>query len=458
MSSRLLSVIVLVTLLAASGCDDDAPSTDPKPSTSASATPTPEAPATPTEDVLDPLVWQSAQHPGQPGYLERVGRGFFGTETRAVARLNAKGEDVWRYDGPATDDFSGFVVDGVPVAVPITRGSKESGGYRAHDVHALDPRTGKVRWTQRATSSYTFSDGSHVVVPTCTGAATGAVGECTLTAYDPRSGEVVWTTPTYADVERSQVGDGVAVVQTFPTADRPRFVVLDTATGAVRSTLQAAKGAYATLVGDSLVDTGPDGRPAADGCDQEVTTYDLEGEVRWQRTFELTPLADREKECESYFAFDAGGDVALGGLSGPHALLLDRRTGRTLWEDTAAGGLVSGRSGDILVVDDGQAAQSRGVDLTTGQVVWTYGDYVGGWRTEGGYATANHSCKSPESPAGSCTVVLDARTGEELLNLPGVPRTFVPGAAPGDPVGLLVRIDSGEEYAATYGFVTLPPL
>jgi hypothetical protein len=51
-----------------------------------------------------------------------------------------------------------------------------------------------------------------------------------------------------------------------------------------------------------------------------------------------------------------------------------------------------------------------------------------------------------------CTIVLDARSGRQRLKVPGVPKAFVPGPRP----GLMTRIDSGERYAARYGFVTLP--
>jgi hypothetical protein len=68
------------------------------------------------------------------------------------------------------------------------------------------------------------------------------------------------------------------------------------------------------------------------------------------------------------------------------------------------------------------------------------------WRR---YAATNVQC---EPGPMQCTVVLDGRTGRELLMVPGVPQNFVPGRRP----GLMTRIDSAERYAARYGFVTLP--
>ena len=48
--------------------------------------------------------------------------------------------------------------------------------------------------------------------------------------------------------------------------------------------------------------------------------------------------------------------------------------------------------------------------------------------------------------------MLDGRSGRQLLKVPGVPENFVAGPRP----GLMTRIDSGQRYAARYGFVTLP--
>jgi hypothetical protein len=77
-----------------------------------------------------------------------------------------------------------------------------------------------VRWSHLSTG-YAFTDGRRVCAPACT------AGRCTITAYDPRTGASRWSTQAPADVEQSQTGSAVLVVQTFPTGDRPRFLVLD---------------------------------------------------------------------------------------------------------------------------------------------------------------------------------------------------------------------------------------
>jgi hypothetical protein len=68
------------------------------------------------------------------------------------------------------------------------------------------------------------------------------------------------------------------------------------------------------------------------------------------------------------------------------------------------------------------------------------------WRR---YAATNVRC-DPGGKQG--TFVVDGRSGRQILEVPGVPASFVPGPRP----GLMTRIDSAKGYAARYGFVTLP--
>ena len=264
-------------------------------------------------------------------------------------------------------------------------------------------------------------------------------------AYDPRTGAARWTVPAPANVEQSQTGSGVLVVQTFPTGDRPRFLVLDPASGATRAAIDIPGGHYLTLVGRHLVDSGESSPPARSGCTARLTGYGLDGAVVWRRALKLG--RDRSKRCDSYLARDVGGDVALSALRGP-ALLLDPATGRTIWKGPR-GANIDGEAGGHLVVGLPDRQRTLGVDVRARRTAWTYRGITGPWLTWRGYAATNVMCE----PGGKqCTVVLDGRTGRQLLKVPGVPQNFVPGRRP----GLMTRIDSGKRYAARYGYVTLP--
>lgn len=134
-----LAVLVVIGLNGCGGGEKPKPTRTATPTPTAT-TPTAEATGTPTPTPApDALDWRSSEHNGQPVRLVRSGSGFLGLETRAVASLSASGRIRWRFRGPATDDFRGFVVRGVPVAV-TRRGGR-------HTVQGLDPRTGATIWS-----------------------------------------------------------------------------------------------------------------------------------------------------------------------------------------------------------------------------------------------------------------------------------------------------------------------
>jgi hypothetical protein len=216
----------------------------------------------------------------------------------------------------------------------------------------------------------------------------------------------------------------------------PRFLVLDPASGATRAAIDLPRDHYLTLVGRHLVDAGS-------GCNAGLTGYGLDGAVAWRRALKLG--RDRSKRCDSYLARDVGGDVALNALTGP-ALLLDAATGRTLWKGPR-GATIDGTAGGRLVVELRDRQRTLGVDARAQRMAWTYRGITGPWETWRGYAATNVQCGGKQ-----CTVVVDSRTGRQLMKVPGVPQNFVPGPRP----GLMTRIDSGKRYAARYGFVTLP--
>ena len=408
---RTLPAALCIALGGCGGGNSDDPARSATPTRTAA---TPEATATPTPAALDPLDWRSTEHTGQPVRLERSGSGFLGVETRAVASLTRSGSFRWRSKTASSDAFRGSVARGVPIA-----------GGQGGAIKALDPRTGRVRWSHPSTK-YAFTDGRRVYAP--------AAG--TITAYDPRSGAVRWSVPVPANVEQSQTGSGVLVVQTFPTGGAPRFLVLDPASGATRAAIDLPRDHYLTLVGRQLVDAGS-------GCNARLTGDGIDGAVVGRRALKLGRTHD--KRCDSYFASDVGGGVALNASAG-RPLLLDPATGRTRWKGPRRAS-VDGTAGGHLVVGQPERQRTLGVDVRTGRTAWTYRGITATWLTWRGYAATNVMCEGKQ-----CTVVLDGRTGRQLLKVPGVPESFVPGPR----AGLMTRIDSGRRYAARYGYVTLP--
>ncbi len=237
-----------------------------------------------------------------------------------------------------------------------------------------------------------------------------------------------------ANVEQSQTGGGVLVVQTFPTGG-----ALPGARPRERRDPRGDRPSprhHLTLVGRHLVDAGS-------GCTARLTGYGLDGAVAWRRALKLGRT--RDKRCDSYFASNVGGAVALNASAG-RPLLVDPATGRTRRKGSR-GASIDGTAGGHLVVEQPDRQRTLGVDLRAGRTAWTYRGITGPWMTWRGYAATNVGCEGKQ-----CTVGLDGRTGRQVLKVPGVPESFVPGPRP----GLMTRIDSGRRYAARYGFVTLP--
>jgi hypothetical protein len=238
-----------------------------------------------------------------------------------------------------------------------------------------------------------------------------------------------------------QTGSGVLVVQTFPTGDRPRFLVLDPATGATRATIDLPINHYLSLVGSSLVDPGENDSSARSRCNAHATGYGLDGAVAWRRVLKLG--RDGSKRCDSYLAGDVGGDFALTAIRG-RALLLSPATGRTIWAGPR-GARIDGEARGHLVVGLADRQRTIGVDPGTGRTAWTYRGITGTWLTWQRYAATNMSCGTRGA---DCTVVLDGRTGQQLLMVPCVPKAFVPARGPQQRPGLMTRIDDTKRYAA----------
>ena len=129
-----------------------------------------------------------------------------------------------------------------------------------------------------------------------------------------------------ANVEQSQTGGGVLVVQTFPTGDSPRFLVLDPASGATRGRSTSRATTTSRSSARHLVRRGRGLAAGALRLHGSPAGYGLDGAIAWRRSLKLGRT--RDKSCDSYFARDVAGDVALNASAG-RPLLLDPATGRT---------------------------------------------------------------------------------------------------------------------------------
>ncbi|WP_345458453.1 PQQ-binding-like beta-propeller repeat protein [Nocardioides marinquilinus] len=452
-ATALLALLLVGTVLTACQQDDDpAPQSEPTPSETPTATPTPtpEPPAEPEPAALDPLTWRSEEHRGQPLELRRLDGDYVAVETQAIARLSPTGEFRWRWTPDGKDDvWPFFAGDDVAVAEQSLKPKAD------HEVVAVDLRTGDELWRAPSNGYSTGGDG-RVFTTTCTGGRTDdSDGDCTMTARDARTGDPLWvddfgtyTENTFLVGERDQR----LLVQSFPDGSNSQQFLVDPATGATvdADVLEASKdyAIYPPLASERLEVV--ESRRTPRGCRSRISAFDLDGEPLWQATVAGRRTTKRPRACLEPLVLDTPRvDVVADSDTGLTAL--DARSGEVLWTSSDYTEIDQVADGAVLVRDGFE--HSAALDLRTGELRWRIPHSVGGWDVDGRYIAGNTSeCEV------TCSIVVDARTGDVLLHLEGVSESYLPPRRPGGRTALLTRIDDDESYRAAYGFTVLPRL
>jgi outer membrane protein assembly factor BamB len=245
--------------------------------------------------------------------------------THGTACLTTGGEVVWKQSAIRYDMVHG--TGGSPVLADGRLVFSCDGGDEAFVV-ALDAATGKVAWRKdrpAVTNPKTFSFGTPLVIETGGRKQIVSPGSDQAIAYDPRSGEELWSVDYdgYSVIPRPVFGHGLLFLST--SYDRPKLLAVRVPDGRVPAgpadgqpaeaeiAWQAGRGAPHTpsplLVGSELY-TVSDGGIA--GC------YDaLTGEVHWQErlggNYSASPLFGDGKV---YFQSEQGvGTVVAAGTT-----------------------------------------------------------------------------------------------------------------------------------------------
>ncbi len=321
-----------------------------------------------------------------------------------------------------------------------------------HEVVGLDaPHRRPSCGPRRATVS-TAADDERIFVTTCPGRIDDPEADCTIAAHDARTGAVVWTRALLTYTEYVfPVGDRL-LVQSFPDAENPSFLLLDAATGTlVDDDLLDDEVDYLAYASgdDQVITTGLGGRPA-DDCSQAVALHDLDGAAVWSTTVPSGRDGFRPRTCAEATPYDTDSTVVLS-LAGS-LVALDRRTGEQLWRRPRTP-YVQNTTRSLVIVQDDATRSTVALSARTGEERWRWSGTGGGWYGYGDYVATNTDC------SGVCTtVVLDARSGTEVLRVPGVPKGFVAPRRETGRTALMTRIDDPESYRARYGYVVLPAL
>lgn len=281
------------------------------------------------------------------------------TGTKVVA-IDSAGHTSWKAAIPkGTEDSTQRNVQTTGGSVIITYGIKGQEWPGLEMIKVLDARTGKLRW-QDKTTSFASVWGDTLYSSVCTGKQKDHIGDCTLTARDPKTGSARWSVATYASSQIEALDSGHVLEHAYPTGAPGSYRVRDATTGqALGPWVSAEDAPEAKLIGDTLVVTGKADRDDSDGCKQTVRGYSLTGDLRWRRS--VTTGKDKNAHNGCYtIELQPGEDGLLTTASYDGVpQVLDAKTGSILWHGTAEDVLpLVSKSLVIVVSAPGGSAQS----------------------------------------------------------------------------------------------------
>ncbi len=398
-------------------------------------TPTPSAPgsdaATPQTPALEGRLMEPVAtfdvRGDDPHVLARLDSLTVIGSTQRLVALRDDGREVWKLPRPrrASEPARPVLglVDGVVIAawdLEQRRGDPFTG---LMSITAVDPRTGKSLWRDDESSFVTLGDGV-VLTSQCFGEQKSFVGDCVLSARDPRTGAPRWSVPTYASARVDEIrDDGDLLVESHPADYRPSLQVHSAATGAPLTEPVTAR---VTPLETGYLAGGYGDDDSEDGCTQRVRFLDLDGRARWQARVPSLPSRTEPGTCYPAYARQVapGGPVAVQPFLG-RTSLFDLADGSLVWRgerEEEARLLV----GDLLVsvqTTNGYARTTLLTDVDTGQVRWTLptdriavGPDLVNWESFGRQLLASTEGFDLESTA---TVIVVPRTGRVLRRYPG---------------------------------------
>ncbi|WP_193612561.1 PQQ-binding-like beta-propeller repeat protein [Nocardioides lijunqiniae] len=422
-----------VVLLAAVACSGQGSSSE-RPasgSPSADATPTP-APAGPR---AGDVRWLSRAYGEPVEAVAAIGDGHVVMTSAATVRLDAAGEEEWVVREPASRRGypQAFAAGDMVVRYSIPEDTDRGAGRSPH-VRVLDGRTGRLRW-QRDVGEVVVTPSS-VFASACGGRGDGASDGCAVMALDPATGRERWRTP--ASVDALRVVGATVQITSFPygtdrTADpygeRTLVRVLDAETGERLGPDQL--GNFFEAAGRLLVEESVAGSVGR-ACQAVLVARRLDGREVWSRSFDWTlPREATGPDADCALALDVTPlgrgriEVVAGDRVG---LLLDARTGRTLWDHGGRRRVLASFAG-VDVVTDSAFRRFQGLDARTHRRRWQ--------------ATGTPSLTLQDVEPAGYLALTQSEGDAELLELRSVRSGEVSLRTPGSLVG------SGRDWVAT---------
>jgi len=336
----------------------------------------------PTPKRAGPAPQWSAQTPAGLNRTVVVGRVAVVLTDEAVMGLDvATGRRLWR--SPSGDKHVRRVTD--EVIVDWRKDDPDGKG----PFTVIDPATGRTLWRGESARSLLVTQDA-IFVSAC-----DAAEKCATTRHEPRTGEVRWTVPAESSFPDDRIG--VRAPLAAPTGDyvptsaglgwRPKdrkspslWGVRDTRTGRPAPGRAEELGWHQLVVGRTLISTDHDPPEGDERCTVTVQAVDAEsGRRMWTR--KVFSHRGSDGECEKFLAplsagmefIGADGRVIASTEDG-RPQLFDLRTGRTVWRADRPGMPLDGDGRSVLIRDQGDRGELALLDFATGRTRWTAPD------------------------------------------------------------------------------------
>jgi hypothetical protein len=279
------------------------PTRSPEPSTpSGEPTSLPDYPGAPLWTLTPPAAFDEFDTPG----IAVTASGYVVAKEGQLWGFNRAGKQTWTTPAPKAD-YADVTV--TPTTVLVSYNNPNDDRWpQPKVIIARDVATGKERWRETEASFWSATTDT-VYMSVCYGGQNGRIGDCQLSARDPRTNAVRWSIPTYASSSVTNTGGFAAqptppylVIGGYPTgADTYAISTHEPSTGALLGRGYDGPDGHSLPVDDTSTRTlvsvqDRDDNPA-DGCHVTYTGYALRGATQTWNLKGRIPKRDDGREC-----------------------------------------------------------------------------------------------------------------------------------------------------------------
>lgn len=353
------------------------------------ATARPDPPPMPTSSNLPRGVPDATlEVAGVEGNRPRVGRAGDTTivlDDTAVVGVDPDGAQLWKVREPSGGDIPSLEAvldDDVVLITWRVSGDTPFPGRTA--LRAVDASTGRMLW-RSDDESFVTSVAGRTYTSRCTPVQNATLGNCTVSARDPRTGTVVWEQPAYASARidtvpataagtlQAPAGPDVLLVHGYVSGfDSGEFRAHDPKTGRPLGLDLAAddvqQGTGVVVTRGGLDDD------AADGCRETLTAVDPTTQRQvWKRAWRTgVRTEDGKRECRTLSRDQLTPTLTAVELVGGRPSVVDLRTGTTVWAGDREGRVLAATDDTVVVaLSTGGENSVFAVDPTSGEQQWT---------------------------------------------------------------------------------------